>query len=58
MPQIDRLMIELCAEDLSRVRSTRTISLDQPVTDPSGRPIRSVNLLSCPETDFFVRSTF
>ncbi len=52
MPQIDRLMIELCAEDLSRVRSTRTISLDQPVTDPSGRPIRSVNLLSCPENRF------
>lgn len=52
LSQIDRLMIELCAEDLSGRRPTRAISLDQPVTVPSGRPIRNVNLLSCPGNKF------
>jgi hypothetical protein len=52
MPQVDRLMVELCSDDLMRRLPRRTISLDQPVTAPNGRPVRSVSLLDCPGGKF------
>ena len=52
MPQIDRAMIELCQDDLVRHPARRTVSLDQPITGPSGSAIRSVSLLTCPQSRF------
>ena len=54
MPQIDRIMIELCRDDLLRTRATRTIALDQPITDPKGHVLNSVKLLDC-KADQFLR---
>lgn len=53
-PQIDRIMIELCRDDLTRHPVKRTLRLTQPITDPGGRPLRSVSLLNCP-ADRFLR---
>ena len=54
MPQIDRIMIELCRDDLLRTHATRTIALDQPITDPKGNVLNSVKLLDC-KADRFLR---
>ncbi len=52
MPQVDRLMIELCRDDLTRGGPARTIALDQPITDAAGRAVSSVRLLNCPPGRF------
>ena len=47
LPQIDRLMIELCRDDLLRTHATRTVAFDTPLTDEQGHALRSAKLLDC-----------
>ncbi len=47
LPQIDRLMIELCRDDLLRTQATRTVNFDTPLTDEQGRTLHSAKLLDC-----------
>ncbi|WP_202301973.1 hypothetical protein [Mesorhizobium sp. 131-2-1] len=47
LPQIDRLMIELCRDDLLRTHATRTVTFDTPLTDGRGHTLRSARLLDC-----------
>jgi hypothetical protein len=48
MPQLDRLMIELCRDDLT-LRRPKNLRLDQPVLNPAtNQMVREVPLLSCP----------
>ena len=52
MSQIDRVMVELCRDDLMRSGAKRTIELDQPITDAGGRAVDRVRLLNCQEGRF------
>lgn len=53
LPQLDRLMIELCRDVLTPSSRKRVVRLDQPITH-AGRTIREVRLLDCP-ADRFLR---
>lgn len=50
--QVDRLMTELCREDLTRTEARRQINLDTPVTTENGRQLRSISMLNCRSGDF------
>jgi len=52
MPQIDRVMIELCRDELTRHPARRNIRLSEPITDPRGHALRSISLLNCPAGRF------
>ena len=52
MPQIDRVMIELCRDDLTR-KPARMLTLDQPILNPhTQKMVTNVPLLNCPAGRF------
>jgi hypothetical protein len=54
LSQVDRIVLELCRDDLLRTGARRTATFDQPLTGPDGRPTRRVKLFDC-KPDHFLR---